>query len=134
MGALHVVGINFQLRLGVDLRIVGQQQVAIGLLGIGLLRVLVHHDAAVEHAMRVVVENAVVKLPAGTMRAGVLHQHVIIEMLPAGADKEPINQALAAFAGEHRMHIVAHECAAQQQRVRGDIGAARLLECATWRS
>ena len=42
VGALHVVGIDLELRLGVDLRLVGEQQVLVGLLGVGLLGVLVH--------------------------------------------------------------------------------------------
>ena len=50
--AFHVVGVNLELRLGVDARVVGEQQVAVGLLGVGLLRVLVHDDAAVEYAAR----------------------------------------------------------------------------------
>src|SRR5713226_4213113 len=37
--ALHVVGVDLQLRLGVDLRVVGKQQVAVGLLGVGFLRI-----------------------------------------------------------------------------------------------
>ena len=51
--ALHVVGVDLQLRLGVDLRVIGEQQVAVGLLGVGLLRVFVHDDAAVKNAVRV---------------------------------------------------------------------------------
>ena len=51
--ALHVVGVDLQLRLGVDLRVVGEQQVMVGLLGVGLLRVLADDDPAVEDAVRV---------------------------------------------------------------------------------
>ena len=42
--ALHVVRIDLQLRLRIDLRIVVQQQVAIRLLGTCLLRVLVDQN------------------------------------------------------------------------------------------
>ena len=38
--ALHVVGEDLELRLGVDLRLVAQEQRPVGLLGVGLLRVL----------------------------------------------------------------------------------------------
>ena len=114
--ALHVVGVDFELRLGVDLRRVGKQQVAIGLLGVGLLRVLVHDDAAVKDAVRAVIENAVVKLAAGAVRAGVLDQHVVVEVLPAVADEQAVDQALAALAGQNRMHVVAHQRSAQSAR------------------
>ena len=49
VGALHVVGEDLQLRLGVHPRPVAQQQVAVGLLGVGLLRLGRHEDLAVEH-------------------------------------------------------------------------------------
>ena len=61
------------------------------------------------------------------MRLRVLHQHVVVQMLASRAHKQPVDQALAAFAGQHRMHVVAHQPAAQQNRVRSDIRAARLL-------
>ena len=66
--AFHVVGVDFELRLGVDLRLIGKQQVAIGLLGVGFLRVLVDDDAAMENAVRTAVENAVVELAAAAVR------------------------------------------------------------------
>ena len=108
--------------------LIGKQQVAIGLLGVGLLRVLVDDDAAVKDAVRAAVENAVVELAAAAVRAGVLDQHVVVEMLAAVADEQAVDQALAAFAGQHRMHVVAHQRAAEQHGVRGDIGAAALLD------
>ena len=110
-----------------------EQQVAIGLLGVGLLRVLVDHDAAVEHAVRRVVENAVVKLAAGAMRLRVLDQHVVVEMLASGADEEAVDEALGALARQNGMDVVAHQRAAQQEwsaRRRSRRAPAR---CAAWR-
>ena len=49
-------------------------------------------------------------------------------MLAARADEEAVDEALRAFAGQDRMHVVAHQASAQQNGVRGDIGAARLLD------
>jgi hypothetical protein len=99
VGTLHVVGIDFELRLGIDLGIVRKQQVPVRLLGIRLLRVFVHHDATMEDSMRMSVENTVVELTAAAMRTGVLDMHVVIKMLPSMAHKETVNQALAAFSG-----------------------------------
>ena len=59
--AFHVIRKNLQLRLGVDRRVVGQQQIAVGLLGVGLLRVGPHENFAVENALRFAVQNAVIK-------------------------------------------------------------------------
>jgi hypothetical protein len=50
--ALHVVGEDLELRLGVDRRVVGEQQRLVRLLRVGLLRVLPDDDLAVEHAAR----------------------------------------------------------------------------------
>jgi len=112
--AFHVVGVNFELRLGVDLRIVGEQQIAVRLLRVGLLRVFMDDDASVENAVRMAVEDSVIKLPAAAVRAGMLDQHVVIQMLVPVADEQAIDKALSAFACQHGMHIVAHqtECAA----------------------
>ncbi len=50
MSALHVVGMDFKLRLRVHLRLIGQEQVAVGLLRVGFLRVFAHDDPPVEDA------------------------------------------------------------------------------------
>ena len=80
--ALHVVGEDLELRLGVDLRLVREQQGLVGLLGVGLLRVGADADPAVEDAARPAVEDALVELvarrsaasrgrsPCGCRRAG----------------------------------------------------------------
>ena len=52
VSTLHIVRVDFQLRLGVDLGVVGEQQVAVGLLGVSLLRVFVDDDPSVEDAVR----------------------------------------------------------------------------------
>mgnify|MGYP001601567081 CR=1 FL=1 len=48
MGTLHVVGKDFELRLGIDGRVIRQQQYLVGLLGVGLLGVFANKDLAVE--------------------------------------------------------------------------------------
>ena len=58
--AAHVVGQNLQFGLGVDDGVVGEHQVLVGLLGVGLLRVLADEDLAVEDRARVAVQNALV--------------------------------------------------------------------------
>ena len=50
--ALHVVRINFQLRLGVHRRVIGEQQIFICLLRIRLVRAFVHVNAPVKHRAR----------------------------------------------------------------------------------
>ena len=127
VGALHVVGVDFQLRLGVNLRVVGKQQVAVRLLGVGFLRVFVHDDAAVENPVRMAIQDSVVELAAAAVWAGVLYVHVIVEMLVIVAHEDAVDQTLSTFAGQHWVDIVADQSAAKQQRMGGNVRAAFLL-------
>src|SRR5262249_18120411 len=127
VSALHVVGVDLELGLGVDLRVVGEQQVAVGLLGVGLLRVRVNDDAPVEDAVGALVEDAVIKLAAAAVRAGMLDEHVVVHVLGAAPDEEAVDEALAAFPREHRMNVIANQAAAQKYGVRTHVGASRLL-------
>src|SRR6185437_6652055 len=63
----HVVGMDLQLRLGVDDGIVAQHQVFVGLFRIGLLRVFAHDDAAIEDGVGAVVQNSLVELVTGAV-------------------------------------------------------------------
>ena len=67
--ALHVVGEDLELRLGVDRRVVGEQQRPVRLLGVGLLRVLADDDLAVEDRARRAAEDALVDLVAARSAA-----------------------------------------------------------------
>ncbi len=57
-----------------------------------------------------------------------LHLHVVVHVLSAVPDEQAVDQAFAALAGQHRVHIVAHQSSAQQHRVRTDTRAASLLD------
>ena len=48
--ALDIIGVNFQLGLGVDLGITGEHQIVIGQLCIAVLCLLVDQYAAIEHS------------------------------------------------------------------------------------
>ena len=112
--ALYVVGVNFQLRLGVDLSFARKQQIAICLLRVGLLRVFVDDDATMKHAVRASAKNAIVKLAAAAVRLRVLDQHVVVQMLAAGSGEQAVDQAIAAFAVEDWMYVVANDAAPEE--------------------
>jgi hypothetical protein len=114
VSALDIIGVDLELRLGVNLCVIGKQQVAIRLLGVGLLRVFVHYNAPVKDAMRMSIQNAVIELAAAAMRTGVLDMHVVVEMLPSISNKEAVDQALAAFSAKDGMHIVANQSTPQE--------------------
>ncbi len=101
----------------------GKDQVLVGLLGIGLLRVFADDDAAVENGSSPAVENAFVHLVARAVRLGVVEHGVIVDMLRAVHDVEAVERGFRAF-GKHRVGVVAHQGAAQRDGVRGEVGAA----------
>src|SRR5204863_9051132 len=58
VGALHVVGQDLELWLGVYRRLAGEQQIAVRLLSVRLLRFLIDDDFAVEDRSRRAIEYA----------------------------------------------------------------------------
>ena len=72
---------------------VREQQVLVGLLGVGLLGDGPHQNPSVEHALGPVVQDAVEILVAGAVRLGVLDDHVVIGQLVAPGEVEPVEHA-----------------------------------------
>ncbi len=79
MRALDVVGEDLELRLGVDLRILGQQQRRVRLLRVGLLRVGPDDDLAVEDAACAIGEDALVHFAAAAVRPRVIDGRVVVD-------------------------------------------------------
>src|SRR6266576_3660582 len=57
--ALHVVGVDLELGLAVGPGLGREQQIVVGLLGVGALRARPHDDSAVEDAVRLLAQQAV---------------------------------------------------------------------------
>ena len=123
--ALHVVGEDLELRLGVDRRAVGQEQRAVRLLGVGLLRVLPDDDLAVEHRARRAAQDALVDLVAAAVRLRVVDRRVVVDQPVAVGEIEAVERAVAAFTVEEGGRVVADELAAERERVRREARAAR---------
>ena len=122
MRALHVVGEDLELRLRVDLRLVGQEQRLVGLLRVGLLRVLPDDDLAVEDGARAAGQDALVELVARAMRLRVVDRRVRVDERIAVGDIQPVQRALGALAVEHGDDVVARDPAAERDRMREEIG------------
>ena len=88
--AAHVVGADLQFGFGVDDGVVGQDQILVGLLGIGLLRVFADDDLAVEDGVGFAVQNAFIEFVAGAVRLGVVDDRVIVDVLRAVDDVEAV--------------------------------------------
>ena len=118
VGALHVVGEDLELRVRVDLRVVGQQQRAVGLLRVGLLRVVPDDDPAVEHRLRLAGEDALVELVAGAVRHRVIDRGVVVDQLLAVGEIHAVHRAVGAFALQRNADVVTLDPRAGRERVR----------------
>ena len=95
---LNVVGVDFELGLGVDLRSLREQEILIGLVGVGFLRGLVDVDFAAEDAGGPAAEDALVELVALAVRLGVFDERVVIDVLRSVFDVEAVEGGVNAFA------------------------------------
>ena len=95
---LDVVGVDFELGLGVDLGRLREQEILIGLVGVGFLRGLVNVDLAAEDTGGPAAENPLVELVALAVRLGVFDERVIIDVLCPVFDIEAVESGVNAFA------------------------------------
>src|ERR1035437_1985426 len=123
MGAAHIVGEDLQLGFGIHHGVVGEDQVLVSLLGIGLLGVLADDDFAVEDGVRLAVEDALVELVAGAVRHGVADHRMIIDVLRAVDDVEAVQRGVGTF-GEGGVDVVADQRAAEGNGMRRESRAA----------
>ena len=78
VGAADVVRRNLKLGLSVDHRVLREQQVAVLLDSVGLLRIGPDDDFAVEYAGSFSIQNSGVELAAGAVRLGVIHHRAVV--------------------------------------------------------
>lgn len=67
MAAFHVIGVNFQLRFGVDLRQPPEQQIIVGHLTVGFQRERRDVDQPVKHRPPLIADDGFVQLAAGAV-------------------------------------------------------------------
>jgi hypothetical protein len=118
VGALHVVGVDLELRPGLGQRARRQQQVRVRLLGVGLLGPLADDDATVEHAARAAIEDRLVQLAAVAVRLRVVEQGVVVDVLRAADQDQAVEPAGRARAVEAGHDVVAHQAPPQVHRLR----------------
>ena len=126
MRALDVVGVDLELGFGIDARVVREQLVLVGLVGVGLLCGLVHVDLAAKDTARLAAENALVELVTLAVRLGVLDKRMIIDVLVAVFDVEAVEGRVYGLAREQGVHVVAAQLAPERYCSRAEAGGALL--------
>ena len=109
VAALHVVGVDGEVGLGVHLGLAGEQEVAVLLGAAGLLGVGTDHDGAVEDRGALPVEDALVDLAAGGPGRHVVDEGVVVEELGAPGEVEAVEGGLGAHAGEGHVEVEARQ-------------------------
>src|SRR5690606_7025638 len=127
MRTLDIIGIDFQLWLGIDLSPVGEQQVGIALIGFYFLTVAFDDDLTIEHTMSPVIENAFVVLMGIGVRRVMVGQSMIVHVLATMAVEQTSEGHLGTLAIEIADQVVANESTTQCQVQRGELGIAPLL-------
>ena len=97
MRTLDIVGQNFELGHALDLSVPGKKQALVGLFGVGLLGVLTNDDPPGEDALALPVENTLVELATVAVGLGVLDDQVIVDVLIAVHQIQPVKRTLAAL-------------------------------------
>ena len=113
--ALHVIGVNFELRLGVRVRRFAQQQRATSLLRDGLLRALAHKHATAKINRSVTRSHLLKQLGAAAICHAVLHKKICAVPLRERGCAEGKNVALCVFALQIHVQVLHHLIAAQRE-------------------
>ena len=117
VAALHVVGIDFELRLGIDVGLLGGAEVAVGLYGRGLLGALPHENAAVEDPRGRVFEYIFEELVAGAVGGFVVDEGEVVDGLPLVGHRHAVEMRLGAFSFECDGEVVARVAIVQGDAV-----------------
>lgn len=118
VGAFDVVGVNLERGLGVHGGVVAEQEGFAGLFGVGFLSRAADEDFALEYAGGFVGQDVLVKLVAGTIRAGVIEQGVVVAVLGIIQDHQAVQRGICVLAAHANGQVVARQFAAERGRVR----------------
>src|SRR5659263_513398 len=127
VAAFHVVGVDFHLRSAVRLGLARQKQVLVGLPGIRLLCILVHHHLAPEYPAGPAIQDTAEKYAAGAARFQVVDARVGIHMLALVSQVEAIEDALRPLSAQRDVDIVAGKHPPEGGGVGGEAAARPLV-------
>src|SRR5690348_13954717 len=106
MRALHIIGEDFELRFGIDRRLIRKQQVAIGLLGVGFLGFGADKDLAIENAVGAAIHDPVIVFVTIAIRLVVMDSGMVIDKLGIAAEIKAVQSRFTAFTIENDIDIV----------------------------
>jgi hypothetical protein len=109
MSAAHVVTENLEAGPRVDFGPIGEQQVAVLLIGVCALRARTHNNAPVEDAVTSLVRHPLKSLARAGVAGHVLDQDGLVVVLVSPGEVKPVENHLGAVAGEADSYLVARD-------------------------
>ena len=128
MGALDVVGIDFEHRLGIHAGRVCGTQVGIRLLGNGLLRPLANEHPAGKGTQCLTVEHVLIEFRALAVGHAVVDERVVVDVLLLVGHHTPEHPRLGILAAEGHVGAVARQSVVEGYAVQGCRGVALLVD------
>ena len=114
MAALDVIGEDFELRLAVGLGPIGQQQVLVELIGVGLLGPGRHPYLAPEHRAGTIIDDALIGLVGNARRHQMIDPGGGVQMLFTARKRYPLEGAMDPLAGIAGADFVSRQDAAER--------------------
>ena len=100
MGTFHVVGIDLELRLGVDLGVLAYEYIVVRLVCLGLLGIGCYSYPAMEGSMGTAPGNTVEQLPRDTPADSMAHLRAEGNLFLASAEVYTVQADLGSFPSE----------------------------------
>ena len=107
MTALHIIGINLQLRLGIHMRFASGAKITVRLLGTRRLRTRTYQYQTGKSTDRLVVEHILKEFVAGTVGHSVVYGGIVVHMLVLIRNSHPAKVQFSTFAGKRNFGCVA---------------------------
>ena len=128
VGALHVVGIDLEHRLGIHACGLGHHEVLVALVRLRLLRVVAHQYATGEGADGMLVEHVFVELVRHAVAHLMVDERVVVDMLALVGDDAAVAPALGALALEREVEHVAGHAVVQRDDIVVDAAVGLLVD------
>ena len=128
MAAFDVISKDFQLRFRIDHRLVIEQDIVIGLKGVGFLGFLFDDDLSVEHPGSTFAEDAFVVLMAFAIRLRMMHQRVVIDVLFASDYGHPFQGGVDPLPFLIEVEVVAGNISTEGEGVYRTLAFSVLLQ------
>src|SRR5262249_37689227 len=128
VSALHIVGVNRQLRLGIYRGVLGEKQVLVGLTRVRLLGIGPHQNPPAEHRRRPVADYPFVDLPAGAARLEMINEGGVVQMLAPRRQIQSVEGAFRSLGIEGNADLISNQSTAQGDGVRGKSAVLPLLD------